>query len=787
MPATLPIRVSADARYVLWVNGREIGRGPVRSQPARWTYDEYDIAPALREGDNVIGALVTYYGEDNAVWQRARVERGLGAVAALVFDAPDEWQELVTNGEWTAQRIDAWEPVPSEGKLGSLPIEVIDHRRIDGTWTTSTDAPEWPRAQVLRARHAGAYRRSTPPAHPYGALHPRGIAALTGERIAPRDVRGAVRPDCGPVELVAGARELAASMRSALHWCELDETTRVPDGGAHVVEVDFGRIVAGFVEFDLEAPEGTVVDLAYLERELLAAGGDQRYLPRAGARVIAGQGRTAFRALETNGLRYIAMVIRPSAAADVRMRNLRVREHLYPVADEASFASSDSELERLWHAGMRTVQLNSVDAFTDCPTREQRAWTGDAVVHIGVHLATNSDWRLVRRHLELGDSPRSDGLLPMSVAGDIESDGGFSIPDWSLHWVHAVWMYARASGDREFILHRMPSIARVLAWFGQFEDATGVLADVPEWPLVDWSSVFTSGRSSILTGLWARALSEYGELSRWVGNSGDAARAAVALARAARGYEAFWCEERGVYVDHVVGGERQPAASQAANAAAIVSGIVPRHRHARIVGAMTDETRLVTRGWNAPSPEIGLEQKVRDRVEGVRRVDWDVDREIVRAEPFFSAVVHDAIAQAGHAALLPDLLRRWSRYLVDGYDTFGECWEWGTPSHGWSSSPTRDLIVHVLGVQPPALDERAYVVAPAQTDISRIEATVPTTAGSIRAEVVHGVLAISTPVHVVVRAWDGTERELPPGRHTVGLGSMNSAPLAASSATKETI
>jgi alpha-L-rhamnosidase len=45
---------------------------------------------------------------------------------------------------------------------------------------------------------------------------------------------------------------------------------------------------------------------------------------------------------------------------------------------------------------------------------------GDSVVHQMVHLATNTDWRLAWQYLNLGNSPRYDGILPMSVGGDIE-------------------------------------------------------------------------------------------------------------------------------------------------------------------------------------------------------------------------------------------------------------------------------------------------------------------------------------------------------------------------------
>jgi hypothetical protein len=40
VPTQAPLRITADSRYVLWVNGFGVGRGPIRSQPRRLRYDE---------------------------------------------------------------------------------------------------------------------------------------------------------------------------------------------------------------------------------------------------------------------------------------------------------------------------------------------------------------------------------------------------------------------------------------------------------------------------------------------------------------------------------------------------------------------------------------------------------------------------------------------------------------------------------------------------------------------------------------------------------------------------
>jgi hypothetical protein len=60
------LRITADARYVLFVNGQRIGNGPIRGWQHSWFYDTYDLTPHLRPGErNAIGVLVIQPGETN--------------------------------------------------------------------------------------------------------------------------------------------------------------------------------------------------------------------------------------------------------------------------------------------------------------------------------------------------------------------------------------------------------------------------------------------------------------------------------------------------------------------------------------------------------------------------------------------------------------------------------------------------------------------------------------------------------------------------------------------------
>ena len=57
IPASVPARVTADSRYVLFVNGVEVARGPARSIPERLAWTEIDLAPYLHHPAALIPAI----------------------------------------------------------------------------------------------------------------------------------------------------------------------------------------------------------------------------------------------------------------------------------------------------------------------------------------------------------------------------------------------------------------------------------------------------------------------------------------------------------------------------------------------------------------------------------------------------------------------------------------------------------------------------------------------------------------------------------------------------------
>ena len=70
------ITISADNAYILHVNGKLIGvdgnvyRPTPEVDPLNWqTFEEYDLARALKSGDNTVVVYVRNYGMIDGVWQ----------------------------------------------------------------------------------------------------------------------------------------------------------------------------------------------------------------------------------------------------------------------------------------------------------------------------------------------------------------------------------------------------------------------------------------------------------------------------------------------------------------------------------------------------------------------------------------------------------------------------------------------------------------------------------------------------------------------------------------------
>jgi len=152
---------------------------------------------------------------------------------------------------------------------------------------------------------------------------------------------------------------------------------------------------------------------------------------------------------------------------------------------------------------------------------------------------------------------------------------------------------------------------------------------------------------------------------------------------------------------------------------------------------------------------------------GIYEADWDTEREIVIGEPFISYLVHDAVVEAGLANKLPELYRRWSQYLTNGYDTIGECWGWGTHVHGWSCTPTKDMVFYTLGVTPAEPGYTTARIAPRLGELEWAKGSVPTPHGLIEVDVKGDRVLVNSPIPFVLDLEGKSAQQFPAGKHEI--------------------
>ncbi|WP_194908692.1 alpha-L-rhamnosidase C-terminal domain-containing protein [Catenulispora rubra] len=150
--------------------------------------------------------------------------------------------------------------------------------------------------------------------------------------------------------------------------------------------------------------------------------------------------------------------------------------------------------------------------------------------------------------------------------------------------------------------------------------------------------------------------------------------------------------------------------------------------------------------------------------------DWDTEHLVVGAQPFFRYVVHDALALLGAADRVPDLCRDWGKLLDAGPTALRETWEGGSACHGWSATPSRDLLVYVLGITPAEPGYARVRVAPRLGDLDWARGSVPTPHGPVEVRVDDLSVLVDSPVPVDLSLRDDQPPvSLPPGRRMVPL------------------
>ncbi len=506
--------------------------------------------------------------------------------------------------------------------------------------------------------------------------------------------------------------------------------------------IDFGREIAGWIEFEIDAPAGTNLDLlgfeAFQYDKMMVSHSMNNTL-----RYTCRNGKQAYTSTVWRGLRYLIVAIH-GAVGPVTLHRLVTHLATYAAQPKGFFRCSDPRLNEIWEISANTLRLCSQDAYMDCPTYEQTMWVGDAAVDVMVHQVIYDQMEFVERNLFLvADSLERLPLTNCQVPSGWESD---ILPNWSWLWAMSCLPSYKFSGSLEFVRNIYPYLARQAEYLDQNRQTNrlGLFHMPGSWHLIDWTDMDTPSDAIVASEncLAVTALQATAEMAEAAGKSTEAGRWRKAAAEITEAIDrSFWSQEKGAYVDSIHSdGQLSQVISQPTNVCLLFSGVAgPEHAG--------EISRFVVE----PGP------------------GW-----VPVGSPFMLYFTGEVLAAQRRFSELLGLIRdKWSDMLDRGATTTWETFQGYTDTrmygmwtrswcHAWSASPAYLLSRYVMGISPMEPGYRKALIEPQMGDLAWVEGKMPTPLGTIdlRSDRQDGITVLNVSLPQGVQA----EIRLPVGK-----------------------
>lgn len=530
-----------------------------------------------------------------------------------------------------------------------------------------------------------------------------------------------------------------------------------PDGDVHVL-IDFGRETIGYVEMDVDAPEGAIIDGNFFEG--IDDGGIfwTRNL-RNSFRYICREGRQVFTSHERRGFRYGSFTFR-NLARPLKIRHITHRMATYPVEARGRFHSSDETLNKIWEVGAYTVRLCMLDTYVDCPAYEQVYWVGDARnsalvngIAFGAYDLTDRCVRLTGQslspELKMVIPPHIQAMRTHIATSHVVSGWFDEIPMWTFLWIWMAWEQYMNSGDREALTVYYADVKECLSRCETFLTERD-LFDIPDvWNLVDWAAQDLERDGEVVsnTALMAQASDYAARMADALGHGDDCVhhqtvaqrlrdavnrcgwsdeyQAYVDTVRDQTAYERYQkqCGERGITAISFEAFQHKQRISEPTNTLVLLCNAVPDERRDAVMKLVLNAKAGKFVG---SSPWHAREGKP--------------DEIVPVGSPWFLFFTLETLFQEGMATDALTILReQWNRMLEKGATTFWETFpghigsgHWSRSlCHGWSAAPAYFLSTQVLGVKPAEPGYRRIRIAPQPFNLRWAEGIVPTPRGSV--------------------------------------------------------
>jgi hypothetical protein len=701
VPASYIVRVSADNRFILEVNGHRVGDGPARGDLTHWRYERFDLAPFLQAGENLVTATVWNFGVYAPIAQMTDRTAFLlegEATGDASISTPKGWLVEVEPGHTVVPRVvdGFWD------YMASGTGEQIDASKYDWDWKSpAATGSSWvPAASPIResiyATVNQAHSAEVTGDNPWGLipdpLPPQEYSPTAAGQIVQSEMPGG--SILGPLPTFDPPSTLLANSHYHLLLDRKRLTTAYPrlvvsGGKGSKIRITYAEAL-----YDKQGHKGDRDEF----KGRTAHGMHDSFLPDGGQHRV-------FEPLWWRTWRYLDIDIE-TADEPLQLESLTANFTAYPFVERASFHSTDPELDKIWEISWRTARVNAHETYMDAPYYEQLQYVGDTRVQALISYAVSGDDRLGRQALSAFDESRlPEGITRSRYPSSLPQN----IPTFSLLWIgmlHDYWMYRP---DPEPVRSALPGTRTVLTWFAQHEAPDGLLHELPWWSFIDWvqdgqtiPTYAANGESCMTTLEYLGALGEAADIERAYGDPILAARYLIRADHVRSGLQGkCWSAPRKLIADT----PELKGFSQQANILAVLYDVIPRAQQKEVLKRM-----LAIEPGTTPDG-------------------------ILSASYYFRFYLARAL---DHACLADEYLPSidsWRKMLALHFSTWPEVpGETRSDSHAWSAHPIYDMLTLVAGIEPAAPGFKTVRIAPHLGPVPSLTATFPHPQGEIKVD-----------------------------------------------------
>ncbi len=756
-PSSYVVRVSADNRFVLYVNGKRVGDGPARGDLTHWRYEKFDLAPYLKTGDNLISATVWNFGVLSAIAQftdRTAFLLESEATGADGISTPEGWMVEEDPGQGPLPRS----TVTIQTYMASGPGEVRDASRYDWNWDAATvSGGNWvPVASPMRdSIYSGvnhAHSAGTRGDNPWG-LVPDTLPHMTYIAKSPGDVVR-VQPSNETTSNFSKFPQTTVTIASHQHvHLLLDRKTlitaypylTVSGGKGSTIWFTYSEALYDNKEHKGDRDALTYTDADGKEQPRVALGLRDEFLPDGG------DNRT-FEPLWWRTWRYLDLDI-VTGSEPLTLDSLKANFSAYPFDVRAKFSSTSpasdpslsEDLSKIWDVSWRTAQMDAHETYMDTPYYEQLQYVGDTRIQALISYAVTGDDRLPLQALHAFDESRiPEGITRSRYPSSLPQD----IPTFSLLYIdmlHDYWMYRP---ETEPVKQLLPGTRGILHWFHGYEQPDGLLHEVPWWSFIDWvlkgeiPTYSKSGESCMTTLEYLSALDDASQMEKALGDPMLGDRYAKRAAHVRQGiYSGCWNASRGLLADN----PDQKVYSQQANVLAVLYDVIPKAQ----------------------------QKAVMEKVFSIE--PGETPDGVMSASYYFRFYFARALEHAGMGDEYLASLKPWRDLLKMHFSTWPEQpGDTRSDSHAWSAHPIYDLLTLVAGIEPSAPGFASVRIAPHLGSLPSLHASFPHPQGMIDVAYERKGKGIDASITLPgtltgTFVWNGKTEALKPGVNHISL------------------